>query len=99
VPWLACDGLGCIYRAKGQIVALARDERALGEDCRIATLVVSLQPLRRRCPSARRTIDRFALWRSGTHAIYLSPESVRIETVRGAQGERPWTRRPERRRR
>jgi competence protein ComEC len=96
-PWLSCDGLGCIYRAKGQIVALAEDERALGEDCRRATVVVSLQPLAGRCPSARRKIDRFDLWRAGTHAIYLAPDAVRIETVRGAQGERPWTRKPERR--
>jgi len=94
-PWLTCDALGCIYRAKGQIVALARDERALGEDCQVATVVVSLQPLRQRCPSARRKIDRFDLWRAGTHAIYLRPGGVRIESVRAAQGERPWTRGPE----
>jgi len=93
-PWLACDTLGCIYRAKGQVVALARDERALGEDCRLATVVVSLQPLRQRCPSARRKIDRFDLWRAGTHAIYLRPGAARIESVRTAQGERPWTRGP-----
>jgi competence protein ComEC len=97
-PWLACDALGCIYRAKGQVVALVRDERAFGEDCRRATVVVSLQPLAGRCPSARRRLDRFDLWRAGTHAIYLSPGAVRIETVRGAQGERPWTRHPETRR-
>jgi len=93
--WLACDGLGCIYRAKGQIVAMARDERALGEDCRRATVVVSLQPLAGRCPSALRKIDRFDLWRSGTHAIYLTPRTIRIDTVRDNQGERPWTRNPE----
>jgi competence protein ComEC len=101
-PWLTCDGLGCIYRSSGQVVALARDERALGEDCRLATVVVSLQPLRGRCPSALRKIDRFDLWRAGTHAIYLTPKTIRIETVRDAQGERPWTRktksRPARRR-
>lgn len=96
-PWLACDGLGCIYRSKSQVVALAQDERALAEDCRRATVVVSLQPLAGRCPSARRKVDRFDLWRAGTHAIYLSPKSIRVVTVRGAQGGRPWTRNPENR--
>jgi len=93
--WLACDRLGCIYRIKKQTVALVHDERALAEDCRIATVIVSLQPLRIRCPSAKWRIDRFNLWRAGAHAIYLSPGHVRIESVRSAQGERPWTRRPE----
>jgi len=96
--WLACDGLGCIYRAKGQVVALAHDERALGEDCRLATVFVSLQPLAGRCPLARQKIDRFDLWRAGTHAIYLAPDAIHVKTVRGSQGERPWTRKPEKQR-
>jgi competence protein ComEC len=35
-------------------------------------------------------IDRFDLWRGGTHAIWLDPEAITIETVDGWRGERPW---------
>ncbi len=35
-------------------------------------------------------IDRFDLWRRGGHALWLSPEGVRVETVRAQRGERPW---------
>ena len=86
---LSCDGLGCIYRARGQTVALVRDGRALAEDCRIASVVVSLVPVRAPCPAGR-VIDRFDLWRAGGHALWLDPDGVRVETVRARQGKRPW---------
>ena len=88
---LVCDGLGCIYRARGQVVALVRDPRAIAEDCRVASLVVSVVPLRRACPSAHTVIDRFDLWRKGAHAIWLDDHGVRVETVAGRSGKRPWT--------
>jgi competence protein ComEC len=37
-------------------------------------------------------IDRFDLWRRGGHALWLSPDGVRVETVRAHRGERPWVR-------
>ncbi|MDH3967421.1 MAG: ComEC family competence protein [Rhodospirillales bacterium] len=94
---LRCDALGCIYRAKDQVVALALDGRALAEDCRSATVLISLEPLRRRaCPGPRVLIDRFDLWREGSHALWLSPAGVRVESVAGSRGRRPWVRwRPE----
>jgi len=90
---LSCDPLGCLYRAKGQVVALARDGRALDDDCAAASVVVSREPVRGRCTGPRVVIDRFDLWRRGGHALWLSPEGVRVETVRAHRGERPWTRR------
>jgi competence protein ComEC len=91
---LSCDPLGCIYRAKGQVVALALDGRALDEDCRNATVLISLEPLSRRaCPGPRVLIDRFDLWRGGSHALWLSPAGPRVETVAAARGRRPWVRR------
>jgi competence protein ComEC len=88
---LACDALGCIYEARGQTVALVHDGRALAEDCGTAEVVVSLVPVRVPCPSPRRVIDRFDLWREGGHAVWLDPDDVRVETVRAWQGRRPWT--------
>jgi competence protein ComEC len=90
---LRCDALGCIYRAGDQVVALALDGRALAEDCRSATVLISLEPLSRRaCPGPRILIDRFDLWREGSHALWLSPGAVRVESVAAARGRRPWVR-------
>ena len=94
---LACDPLGCLFHLKGQRVALVRDGRALDEDCRIASLMVSLEPVRKgRCPAPLLVIDRFDLWREGGHALWLAPgtgaDAVRVESVAAARGDRPWAR-------
>jgi competence protein ComEC len=87
---LSCDGLGCLYRARGRTVALLRDPQALDEDCRTADLVISPEPSRRRCRAATPIIDRFDLWRGGAHAVWLDPGVITIETVAAWRGERPW---------
>jgi competence protein ComEC len=76
-------------------VALVRDPAALAEDCRVADLVISAaQPVRRRCPSADRVIDRFDLWRDGGHAVWLDPGAITVLSVRESRGDRPWVVRP-----
>lgn len=91
---LACDGLGCIYRAAGHTVALVRRQGALLEDCATATVVISRVPVRRRaCRGPLAVIDRFSLWREGPHAVWLDAGSVRIESVSRSIGDRPWNRR------
>jgi competence protein ComEC len=87
---LSCDPSGCLYRAHGQVVALVRDPAALAEDCRVATVVIATVPVRRACPSAELVIDRFALWREGGHAIWLTSDGVRAQSVRASRGARPW---------
>ncbi len=88
---LTCDSLGCVFRARGQVVALVQDSRALMEDCRLATVVVSLEPVRRgTCPNPAVVIDRFDLWRNGGYALWLSPDGVRVRSARGTRGARPW---------
>lgn len=91
---LSCDALGCIYRIHGHAVALVRQADALFEDCRVADVVVSTVPVRR-CPSATRVVDRFDLWREGAHALWLDEGGVRIASVNGERGHRPWVIRPE----
>ncbi|MBV8168030.1 MAG: ComEC/Rec2 family competence protein, partial [Alphaproteobacteria bacterium] len=90
-----CDALGCIYKAGRHTVALVRDPRALAEDCRIATVVISSVPVRYRCASAERVIDRIDLWRNGAHALWLDADRVSVESVRDQRGVRPWARAPE----
>ena len=87
---LTCDRQGCLFRAKGRTVALAFHEGALAEDCWVADVVISVVPVRRACPARIGVIDRFDLWRDGGAAIWMKEQSIRIETVNGARGERPW---------
>lgn len=87
---IVCDGAGCLYRAKGRTVALVRDPAALAEDCWTADVVVSPEPVRGTCPARGGVVDRFDLWRNGAHAIWLSPTAIRIESVNGVRGQRPW---------
>jgi len=93
---LRCDVEGCLYRVGGKVMELVYEDSALAEDCWAADVVVAINPVRRTCPAAR-VIDRFDLWRQGGHALWLVRDEVRIETVNGERGERPWVQRPEQR--
>ncbi len=96
---LSCDPLGCLYRASGHLVALVKEPAALLDDCRSASVVVSLIPIRRHCASAGTVVDRFDLWRSGAHALWLEKGGrVRIESVNGHRKNRPWVVQPGRQR-
>ncbi len=88
---MSCDLLGCIHDHEGEIVAFVHDERALLEDCRTASVIVSAVPVRQNCPSAYAIIDRFDLWREGAHAIWLNGRAPRVKTVAGIRGTRLWS--------
>ncbi len=98
VTTLRCDSVACIYRPENNVVALVNDPRALAEDCLRADVVVSSVPVRGRCPAARLVVDRFDLWRWGSHAIWLEEGRPEVTTVADIQGDRPWStkRRPSR---
>jgi competence protein ComEC len=95
---LNCDALGCIYRTEGQVVALVEDGRALADDCRLASVLISLEPVRRDCGTPALVIDCFDLWRDGGHVLWLDPGLVRVERVTDWRGERPWAVKRNRRR-
>ena len=94
---LRCDALGCVYRVSGWTVAFARTAEALPEDCRLADVVIGLVAIRGPCPSARVRLDRRDLLRSGAHALWLDPHGIRVASVDGERGQRPWvlSRRPD----
>ena len=92
---LSCDLQGCLYRVGNRTVALTFAEGALAEDCWVADVVVSIVPVRRACP-AKNVVDRFDLWRQGGHAFWLEETGVRIESVNGSRGDRPWVLKPSR---
>ncbi|MBF0563256.1 MAG: ComEC/Rec2 family competence protein [Alphaproteobacteria bacterium] len=95
---LRCDSAGCIYVAGHDTLALVRASAALEEDCAAATVIVSAVPVPRKCQGPRLVIDRFALWRGGTHSLWLDTRpdggNIQVETAAAAMGDRPWT--PER---
>jgi competence protein ComEC len=90
-----CDALGCVGTVRGETVNFATDRAALADDCTPGAIVISAVPVpRRACAPAKLVIDRFDLWRKGTHALWIGAEGVRIETVNGFRGDRPWVVRP-----
>ncbi|PWC34431.1 competence protein ComEC [Azospirillum sp. TSO35-2] len=88
-PQLSCDAWGCLYRVKGRTVALPRLGDALDEDCGVVDAVVTAA-VARGC-RAPLVIDRWRLRREGAHALTVTPDSIRVETVRDRRGDRPWT--------
>jgi competence protein ComEC len=94
LDWLACDSLGCLYRAAGRVVAIDRAAEALAEDCAVADAAISFEPVRRPC-AADLVIDRFDLWREGAHALWIDAEDgIRVQSVNALRGDRPWVARP-----
>jgi competence protein ComEC len=93
---LRCDTLGCVYRRDAASVAIVSKVEALVDDCGAVDVLVSLVPVRRRCPGVRHVVDRFDIWRNGAHAIWLNGDgSPRVESTRAARGDRPWVPKPE----
>lgn len=86
---LSCDALGCLYRARGKTLALPRLPDALDEDCGSADAVVTAA-VARGC-RAGVVVDRWALRHEGAHTLTVTEKGVRVETVRGLRGDRPWT--------
>jgi len=86
-----CDAYGCVAHTRDNVlVAMTLRRDALAEDCAAAAVVISAVPVRRRCPGPKLVIDRFDVSRNGAYAIWLG-ERIRVETVQGSRGERPWS--------
>lgn len=89
---LRCDPLGCLHQGLHGKAAVSRDPLGAADDCAAVDVMVSLEPLRRQpCSAPALVVDRFDLWRNGAHAIRLTPQGPRADTVRDDQGERPWS--------
>ena len=93
---LSCDGLGCLYSAGGKVIALVSDIAALDEDCAMADVVISTIPVRQHCRAPALVIDRLDLWRNGAHALWIGKQKIRVQSVNGQRGDRPWVQRPDR---
>jgi len=86
-----CDSLGCLARARGgTLVAVDERAEALAEDCANAAIVVSMVPARRLCVGPKLVIDGIGAARVGGYAVWLG-DNIRIQTVEGERGLRPWS--------
>ena len=95
--WICVEGR-CSAEVKGRrVVYLVGLEESMF-DCRGADILIADFPLRGACRGVPLRIDRFDLWRSGAHAVYLGGAGPEIRTARGEQGQRPWVVKPEPRR-
>lgn len=94
---LACDRDGCVYRVDAGVVALVREDAGVEPACASANVVVSAVPIRQGCKAVPLVVDRFDLWRKGAHALWLTGNGARVETVAAWQGDRPWAYKPHRR--
>jgi competence protein ComEC len=88
----ACDGSGCTARAGSTLVAVARHPSAFADDCSRARILVASFSAPEDCRGPAVLVDYAAMKREGTHTLYFDGGGgIRIETVAGVRGERPWS--------
>ena len=69
--------------------------RGLSPSCAGLDIIIAAYPLRGACRSVPTRIDRFDVWRMGSHAIAMDGNHLRVTTARGLSGNRPWVVVPE----
>jgi competence protein ComEC len=88
----SCDELGCVAKAAGgRTIALSLKIGALREDCARADILISAIPVRSECGGPQLVVDRFDVFRDGATALSFGADGIRVETVNGARGARPWS--------
>ena len=90
----ACADLRCVAEVKGKSILAVMEGAKLPLDCTGVDIVIAGFPLRENCRNVKTRIDRFSVWRSGTHALHIESNAVVTVTARDLQGERPWVVRP-----
>jgi competence protein ComEC len=83
-----CDGVGCVVREKGNVIALSKRLEALADDCAQARILVTALVLSLPCTGPALVIDGAAAEKAEGLAVSLSP--LAAQTVRQARGQRPW---------
>lgn len=84
-----CDEFGCRSQTRARKISFSYHAGAHADECAWADVVIADAPLRHRPCAASVVVDRFDLWRAGAHAVWL--DDLRVQSVKGQRGERPWT--------
>jgi competence protein ComEC len=96
-PGFDCKESICVGMAKTKRIAYA-DKNAEGKlTCPEADVLIAAFPLRGACEAIALRIDRFDVWRNGSHALFIEEGQIRVETARELRGDRPWVTKPQRR--
>lgn len=89
---LLCDDQGCRVELRGQNIAVAFNKRAVREDCDWADVMVAKLPVKDwECGEQTAVIDLYDAKRDGAHAVYVREDGVRVRSVGGESGDRPWS--------
>ncbi len=95
--WSCADDV-CRSQVRGKSVLWLGRKAKPPDDCRNMDIVVSANPLRRRCgyPSAKQLhIDRFDVWRNGAYAINVTADGgLKVKNARQVSGFRAWVHQP-----
>ena len=87
--WTCTEGM-CFSDLAPMSVAYIHEPSDAEWDCPPTDIIIADFPLRDKCGETKLKIDRFDVWKFGAHAIYVDGGVARVETARGAQGDRPW---------
>ncbi len=95
--WTCGDDV-CSGQVKGKSILWLGRKATPPSNCRSADIVVSANPLRRRCgypAPGQLHIDRFDVWRHGAHAVSISADGkMEVTTALGVSGSRAWVHEP-----
>ena len=90
-PGWNCNAGTCLAQAEGMSIAFLPKQVVPTLKCPKVDVLISQEPLRRRCKGKRITIDRFDVWRNGAYAIYADGST---KNTKATQGKRPWVYEP-----
>jgi competence protein ComEC len=91
----ACEGRSCRGEIKGKVIGYFLDGEGAQPSCTGFDVIIAAYPLRGACKAVPMRIDRFDVWRMGSHAIAIEGSAVGLTTARGLSGNRPWVVVPE----
>ena len=94
VGW-TCEGRSCRAEVNGKVIGYFTDGEGTPPSCDGLDVAIAAFPLRGACKSVITRIDRFDVWRMGSHAISINDNKLSITTARGLSGIRPWVVVPE----
>ncbi len=92
----SCVWAGCVSSIAGvpkTVLLLKKGGRgALCADADIVIAHADATPITGLCPNAELILTEDDMRAAGAHALYLTPQGIKIETAAGYRGARPWTR-------
>ncbi len=85
-----CDETSCIALVKGKLISHVYHPSALADDCRRATILIAVFPLPEPCEQPEVIIDHADLEERGAHTLTITASRIKVRTVSGTRGNRPW---------